>query len=59
MDLDGKIRDERFDKVAQEGFGLKGIRERANLLGGKATIESSPGKGTRIRVELPMEEDDG
>ena len=42
--------------VAQECFGLKGIRERANLLGGQATIESAPGEGTRVRVELPMEE---
>ncbi|MBN2217534.1 MAG: PAS domain S-box protein [Pirellulales bacterium] len=40
--------------VAQECFGLKGIRERASVLGGMATIDSSPGKGTRIHVELPV-----
>lgn len=35
-------------------FGLEGIRERARLLGGRATIDSVPGKGTRIAVELPF-----
>lgn len=35
-------------------FGLKGIRERARLLGGHATIDSNPGNGTRIRAELPL-----
>lgn len=35
-------------------FGLKGIRERARLLGGHATIDSNPGNGTRIQVVLPL-----
>jgi len=35
-------------------FGLRGIRERARLLGGTATIDSAPGQGTRIVVELPL-----
>lgn len=34
-------------------FGLKGIRERARLFGGRASIQSAPGEGTRILVELP------
>jgi signal transduction histidine kinase len=34
------------------GIGLTGIRERAHALGAEAQIETSPGKGTRIRVEL-------
>ncbi|HYW81580.1 MAG TPA: sensor histidine kinase, partial [Thermoguttaceae bacterium] len=34
-------------------FGLQGIRERAKLFGGKAVIDSAPGKGTRISVDLP------
>jgi signal transduction histidine kinase len=40
-------------KPTQGHFGLEGIRQRARLLGGRATIESSPGRGTRILVELP------
>lgn len=36
------------------GFGLIGLRERTRLLGGTLTIESTPGKGTRVHVELPL-----
>jgi PAS domain S-box-containing protein len=46
-------------KVEETRFGLKGIRERTRLLGGQATIESQPGQGTRIRVELPLVESTG
>jgi len=35
-------------------YGLEGIRQRARLLGGRATIQSAPGEGTRIAVELPL-----
>ncbi len=35
-------------------FGLEGMRERVTLLGGRFSIESSPGFGTRIRVEVPV-----
>ena len=36
-------------------LGLYGIRERAELLGGKLTIESEPGQGTTIFVTLPLD----
>lgn len=36
------------------GFGLAGIRERARLLNGQATITSVAGQGTQIEVELPL-----
>lgn len=42
------------DAVSSERFGLRGIRERARLFGGQATIDSAPGDGTRITVELPI-----
>jgi signal transduction histidine kinase len=48
--------------VRRRRFGLAGIRERAGLFGGEAIIDSAPGKGTRITVELPAvegSEDDG
>ena len=35
-------------------FGLRGIRERARLLGGRAVIRSLAGHGTTITVELPI-----
>ena len=42
------------DDLAETSFGIGGIRERARLLGGQATIDSAPGKGTRIIVDLPL-----
>ncbi len=41
------------ENVPADRFGLRGIRERARLFGGQATIQSAPGKGTRILVDLP------
>jgi PAS domain S-box-containing protein len=41
-------------KVKEGCYGLEGIRQRARLLGGRATIKSTPGKGTRISVRLPL-----
>ena len=40
--------------VQENRFGLVGIRQRARLLGGKCSIRSTAGKGTRIAVELPV-----
>lgn len=43
-------------------LGLYGIRERAELLGGKFVIESEPGQGTSLFVEIPAcqpDESDG
>jgi len=34
-------------------LGLFGMRERVEMLGGKMVIESAPGKGTTISVEVP------
>lgn len=36
-----------------KSFGLIGIRERAVMMGGKATVSSVPGKGTRVMVSIP------
>lgn len=35
-------------------WGLMGIRERAEILGGTAKIESAVGKGTRVEVRIPL-----
>lgn len=37
-----------------EGVGLLGMRERATRLGGRLICESAPGRGTRVRLELPL-----
>jgi signal transduction histidine kinase len=36
------------------GWGIVGMRERALLLGGKCTIDTAPGAGTRVRVVAPL-----
>jgi signal transduction histidine kinase len=43
--------------ITENQFGLEGIRERARLLGGHATVDAAPGKGTRILVEVPVVKD--
>lgn len=49
-----------FDLKRQQRnrFGIEGIRQRAKLLGGKCSIQSAAGKGTRIAVVLPVAERD-
>ncbi len=34
-------------------FGLMGMRERANSIGGKLEIKSTPGKGTTVKLTVP------
>jgi NarL family two-component system sensor histidine kinase YdfH len=36
-------------------FGIIGMRERARLMGGSLALTSSPGEGTRLRLEIPLE----
>lgn len=38
----------------EQSLGLHGMRERSFLVGGKLTIESSPGGGTTVFVEVPL-----
>ncbi|MFB3829149.1 MAG: sensor histidine kinase [Bryobacteraceae bacterium] len=39
-----------------EGLGLLGMRERAARLGGSLAIESAPGRGVRVLLEVPVAE---
>jgi signal transduction histidine kinase len=41
-------------KVPKSRYGLRGIRERARLLQGRADVDSLPGQGTVVRAELPI-----
>ena len=38
-------------------LGLLGIRERVEMLGGKFTVESAPGKGTKVQAQIPFNND--
>ena len=43
-----------FDpQEAGGGFGLSGMKERVEFLGGSLSIQSSPGIGTTIKVSVP------
>jgi signal transduction histidine kinase len=39
------------------GFGLFNIRERLEYVGGKMTIDSTPGEGTRVTLQAPMKQE--
>ncbi len=41
-------------EMNQQGFGLSSIRERLSLFNGHLDIASTPGRGTRITLTLPM-----
>lgn len=44
-----------IDDVPADRFGVKGIRERAAMIGGHAQIESTLGQGTSVRIRIPLE----
>lgn len=41
-------------KAGRDSWGLTSMRERAELIGARFTVTSSPGHGTEVRVELPL-----
>lgn len=45
---------ERAHGGGGRGLGLVGMRERARYADGSLEIDSAPGAGTRVRVELPL-----
>jgi signal transduction histidine kinase len=43
-----------FDSRAVRGMGLLGMEERITHLGGKFQVNSKPGQGTALHIELPL-----
>ena len=45
-----------FDQrsIEHNRYGITGMNERVNLLGGELRVESAPGAGTRVRVVVPF-----
>jgi signal transduction histidine kinase len=43
-----------FDSRTVRGMGLLGMEERVAHLGGRFQVWSEPGKGTQLRIELPL-----
>jgi signal transduction histidine kinase len=38
----------------QEGIGLRSMRERAEMVGGRLNLASRPGDGTTVEIRLPL-----
>lgn len=51
FDLEGVLAQRLQDG---RGLGLLGMRERAELLGGRLEVQIEAGRGTQIRVQLPL-----
>ena len=54
---DGKgfaLPDSRVQLARGEHWGLVGMMERAESVGGTCTITSKPGHGTKIRITIPL-----
>ena len=47
----------RRDRKHSMGLGLLSMEERATLLGGTLVVQSSPGRGTTLVVEIPLPKD--
>lgn len=42
------------DRVSGRGFGMNVVREALQELGGSIQLETTPGRGTRFTIELPL-----
>ena len=48
-----ELKTREFDKL-KGGFGIQGILERLELIGGSMDIQSAPGKGTGLHIHIPI-----
>jgi two-component system sensor histidine kinase ComP len=56
-DGQGFVVPDRFDELVQEGhLGLAGLYERLRQIGGYLDVTSTPGRGTVVQVDVPLEE---
>jgi len=42
------------DLAAAGHYGLMGMQERAELIGGRLSIQSAPGSGTTVELHVPL-----
>jgi signal transduction histidine kinase len=49
-----QVQDRCQDPAGERGFGLSGMRQRIDQLGGRLEIESTPGRGTAICARVPV-----
>ncbi len=46
-------------RPGRTGLGLLGIQERMATLGGILRVNTAPGKGTELRIDIPLKQQDG
>lgn len=51
-----EIPDTLYELTARNHFGLAGMRERVNLIGGELSLSSTTGKGTTVKVKWHADE---
>ena len=54
---DGKgfdVNEPSLNANGRQGLGLTGLAERARMLGGTFTVQSTPGRGTTLRLHIPI-----
>jgi signal transduction histidine kinase len=49
-----EVRDDGRGGAKAQGTGLLGLKDRAEALGGRIFLDSPPGAGTTLRLELPL-----
>lgn len=49
----GRGEGEGAEPRSEPGFGATSLRERVSKIGGKLAVDSRPGAGTRVRVDVP------
>lgn len=48
-----ELKTRKFDRL-KGGFGIEGIRERVELVRGDVSIQSTPGQGTTLYINIPL-----
>ena len=49
------VRDDGVGGAIADGSGLVGLTDRVEALGGTILIDSPPGQGTKLEVDLPID----
>jgi len=49
-----EVRDDGRGGAVAQGTGLLGLKDRVEALGGRIVLDSPPGSGTTLRLELPL-----
>jgi signal transduction histidine kinase len=50
------VKDKQQSSKSSSGVGLKSMFNRAKLIGADLSMDSEPGEGTTILIELPLQD---